>query len=153
MRKIFSIAAGFMILVGGGLPQAEAAVYKAGAYYETSATLLCGNDFSCRLHYPQAPIGKWLLVRKVHCWIQRGVPIRTVFLGLTDGPTDSTAPRSIPLFPALQSTTTVNTYVVAADVEFLIGGGKYPMMFADTETQAAGWFMCTLIGTLLDTQP
>jgi hypothetical protein len=125
----------------------------SGSYYHSEQSFFCSSSYACWARFPQLPPDKYTTIKRVHCFITRGTPVRTAILGTHANPNDSIFLRRVHLRATLTSTTDVNNYAINDEVHFLIGPGRYVTMFVDTSTPDAGWISCQLIGELSNGPP
>lgn len=140
-------------LAGSATVAAQTFVGSSGSYYHAEATNPCPTAYWCYVRFAQLPVDKYTTIRRVHCAIRRGVPVRSAILGTHAGADDTIFARRVTLRAYHVSTTDVHNYVVSEEVEFLIAPGRYVSFLVDTSTPDGGFITCQLIGELSNGPP
>jgi hypothetical protein len=151
MRTLLRLTALSIVMFAGAPASAQVGI--AGSYYDTAVAYPCQTGNACWVRFPQLPLDKYVLFKRVHCAIYRNTGLRTVILATHAGPNDSISARRVTLRPTLVSTTDVNNYAINDEVHFLVAPGRYVTIFVDTSVPDAGYVTCQLIGELMNGPP
>jgi hypothetical protein len=146
---IFAVAA--LALAFGN--HAKAAPLSYGTYYDEQILgVVCSNTPDCEVYFSQLPSNNLLMLEKVNCYIQTTQPLIQVYVTISQTPTGSAFGRGVFVNPgpAVVIGGTLYAYTFQTDARILIGQGRYPFIFAETQSASSVSNMdCGIEGTLV----
>jgi hypothetical protein len=133
--------------------QAKAAPLSYGTYYDEQIVgINCSNTPDCAAYFTQLPSDKLFMLEKINCYIQTSQPVIQLYVTVSQTPNGSAFGRGV--FgnpgPAIIETGGVYNYTFQTDARILLGQGRYPFIFTQTQSAASSTILdCGIEGTLV----
>jgi hypothetical protein len=132
--------------------QAKAAPLSYGTYYDEQILgAACSNTTDCLVYFSQLPSNQLLMLEKVNCYIQTKQPIVQVYVTISQTSGGNAFGRGVFVNPGpAVAVDGFYKYTFQTDARLLIGQGRYPFIFTETETASSVSNLdCGIEGTLV----
>jgi hypothetical protein len=138
------------LAVGG---QAKATPTSYGTYYDEDILgVSCSNTPDCAVYFSQLPSNELLMLEKINCSIITTQPVIQVYVTISQTSHGDAFGRGVFVNPgpAVAGTNGTYNYTFQTDARILMGQGRYPFIFTQTQIASTSTSMnCGIEGSLV----